>query len=266
MVISSRRTALRKAVNAYRAEHEGMRSWAHELLDRLASSDEAAEAFERLKLKDGREREFVSLCILVAQLARRFPELISKMRAQLKRLKRLDKAITDLRSFVREQELSRSDLRSFVSEQQLSRSDLLIPRLDPLPMWGFLLDGFDAAPRLDLATPDDFAAVAAMTSGLELISEAIREQRHVIETVLAEYGATRKKHMKDAPTTAAIRHLKDGVRRFTGKPHGSALREFVPVIFGCEVPDDVVTYALRPLKKERVQAPANAPRKKRPTA
>jgi hypothetical protein len=252
MVISSRRTALRKAVNAYRAEHEGMKSWAHELLDRLASSNEAAEAFERLKLKDGREREFVSLCILVAQLARRFPGLISKMRAQLKRLKRLDKAITDL--------------RSFVSEQELSRSDLLIPRLNPLPMWGFPLDGFDAVPRLDLVTPDDFAAVAAMTSGLELIAEAIRKQRHVIETVLAEYGATRKKRMKNAPTTAAIRRLKEGVRRFTGKLHGSALREFVPVIFGCEVPDDVVTYALRPLKIERVQAPANAPRKKRRTA
>jgi hypothetical protein len=48
--------ALRKAVEAYRTEHKGMETWARELLERLARSDDAAKAFERLKLKDGRER------------------------------------------------------------------------------------------------------------------------------------------------------------------------------------------------------------------
>jgi hypothetical protein len=62
-----------KAVEAYRAEtkHYGkLDKGALELLDRLANSDKAVKAFERLKLKDGREREFVMLCIMVAQSAR----------------------------------------------------------------------------------------------------------------------------------------------------------------------------------------------------
>jgi hypothetical protein len=69
--------ALRKAVEAYRTEHKCMETWARELLERLARSDDAAKAFERLKLKDGRERQFLMLCILVAQLAREFSKRIS---------------------------------------------------------------------------------------------------------------------------------------------------------------------------------------------
>jgi hypothetical protein len=114
------------------------------------------------KLKDEREREFVGLCILVAHLAREFPKRISTQQKMVKRLKD-DKAITAL--------------RSFVSEHVGSRSNLLIPRLDPFPMWGFF------------QPPDD---AVAMMRGLELIAEVIKKQK----TVMAELGATRKKNIK----------------------------------------------------------------------
>ena len=219
-VVTARRppAALCKTVNAYRAEHEGMEWWALKLLDRLAGSQEAAKAFEQLKLKDGREHEFVMLCVLVAQLAREFPKRTSTQQKTVKRLRDLDKAITVLRSFVKEQlELP---------------SNLLIPRLDPLPMWGF------SQPRDE---------VVAMMRGLELIAEATKKRK----AVMAEYGATRKKNIEEARYIAAIRYLAKGVRRLAGKPHKEKLRDFVPVIFGREVPYERVTYALRPLKRAR---------------
>jgi hypothetical protein len=68
---------LRKAVEAYRAEakyYGKLDKWALELLGRLADSDEAAEAFERLKLKDGRGREFVEGCIFSRRIGPQVPE------------------------------------------------------------------------------------------------------------------------------------------------------------------------------------------------
>ena len=204
--VTARRTsaALRKAVEAYRTEHKGMETWARELLERLARSDDAAKAFERLKLKDGRERQFLMLCILVAQLAREFSKRISTQQKMVKRLNP-DKAITALRSFVKEYVLSRSSLSSF-------------------------------------QPPDD---AVAMMRGLELIAEAVKKQK----TVMAKLGATRNKNIEEAPHLAAIGHLKEGVRELTGKPHKSQIRKFVPAIFGRELSDESVTYALRARKK-----------------
>jgi hypothetical protein len=209
MIIPSQRIALRKAVDAYRGEQEKMETWAHELLDRLAGSDEAVKAFEGLKLNDGRERRFLMLCILVAQVASEFPKRVWTEQKMLKRLKGLDQAITALCSFVNEQRLS-------------------LPQLDPFPMWLF--------------PPDD---VVAMKRGLALIAEAIEKQK----TVMAEFGATRKKRQKHAPNIAAIKLLAEGVRRLTGKLHEPETREFALVILGSELPEKSVTYALRRLKK-----------------
>ena len=210
--------ALRKAVEAYRTEHEGMETWARELLGRLARSDEAAKAFERLKLKDGRERQFLMLCILVAQLAREFSKRILTQQKMVKR-RNPDKAITALRSFVKEYVLSRSNLL-------IPQSD---PFPDPFPVWGFFQPPEDAV---------------AMIHGLNLIAEAIEKQK----TVMAEIGATRKTNIKEAPNIAAIRHLKKEVCRLTGKPRIPALFELAKVIWP-KLPDESVTYALRARKK-----------------
>jgi hypothetical protein len=133
-------------------------------------------------------------------------------------------------------------LRSFVKEYVLSRSNLLIPQFDggddararvdrqPFPVWGFF------------QPPDD---AVAMMRGLELIAEAVKKQK----TVMAKLGATRNKNIEEAPHLAAIGHLKEGVRELTGKPHKSQIRKFVPAIFGRELSDESVTYALRARKK-----------------
>lgn len=81
--------------------------------------------------------------------------------------------------------------------------------------------------------------------GLELIAEAVKKQK----TVMAKLGATRNKNIEEAPHLAAIGHLKEGVRELTGKPHKSQIRKFVPAIFGRELSDESVTYALRARKK-----------------
>jgi hypothetical protein len=223
MVISSRRTAvprLRKAVDAYRAEQSNLKDWALELLDRLANSADAVQAFERLKLKDGREREFLMLCILVVELARTFPARILTEQNMPARLKRLEEAITDLRLFV---------------EKQVKQPGLLIPS-DGLPVWG---------PLPTMVFPDDFEAVTAMMRGLDLIADVIKKRRRIGETAVAELGATRKKHGENAANIAAIRLLVDGTRRLTGKPHKPELTKFARVILGAKLSDESVIYALR---------------------
>ena len=239
------RVALRKAVEAYRAEHEGwaragrkgMERWALELLDRLANSNEAAEAFGRLKLKDGRERDFVALCILTAEFARTFPKRISSEQEISAQLERHDEAV--------------SDLRKFIGGQMTRFSDFLVPQVlvvegqtDLLPSWGL---------RRTIDLPEEFGA---MMHGLDLIAETIKKRRHIGEDVMAEWRVTRKKRHENAGVIAAIRHLRKEVCRLTGKPHKRELTTLAPVILGkVNLSKDSVTYALR---KERVRVPNKA--------
>jgi hypothetical protein len=223
MSISSRRAGasrLCEAVDAYRAEQNKLNKkakleeWALELLDRLARSPEAAEAFGRLKLKDGRERDFLMLCILVGQLAREFPARISTEQKMLARLKRLDKAI--------------AKLRSFVEEQMTQFSDFVIPQFYPIPAWGFI--------KTIGGSPDDFKAVNAMTGGLDLIAKLIEKRRHIGKTVITAWRATRKTHPRNAAYLAAIKILGNGTRALTGKAHKRELRELAPMILGTDLP------------------------------
>ena len=217
---------LRQAIDAYRTEQQRkLNQQALELLERLANSADAAKAFERLKLKNGREREFLMLCIFVEELARTFPARISTERKMPGRLKRLDEAISNLRLFFNE---------------QMKQPFLLIPKTDSLPMWGLL--------RI---FPDDFDAVNAMMRGLHLIEDLIENRRRVSKTVMSAWRVTRKKHIKNAPNIAAIRLLAEETRRLTGKPHKRELHELAPVILGADLSDESVTYALRAPKKAR---------------
>ncbi len=221
------KATLCKAVNAYRAEakHYGkLDKWALELLERLANSNEAAEAFERLKLKDGRGRDFVMLCIFTAELARMFPKRISSEQDMSARLRRHDEAVRDLRLFVKNQMTG--------SPQIVPQTGS--PQTDFPPSWSL---------RRTIDLPEEFGA---MMRGLDLIAETIKKRRHIGEAVMREWRVTRKKRHEDAGNIAAIRHLKKEVCRLTGKPHIAEIRKFVPVIFGREVPSQ---YALRARKK-----------------
>lgn len=238
MAMNSRRAGarrLRQAINAYRTEQQGkLNHQGLELLERLANSSDAAKAFERLKLKDGHERKFLMLCILVEELARTFPARISTGRKMPARLKRLDEAISNLRLFLQE---------------QMKQPFLLIPKTGLLPMWGL---------HPIMVSPDDFDAVNAMMRGLHLIEDLIETRRRACKTVMSAWRATRKKHIENAPNIAAIRFLAEETRRLTGKPHKQELHELAPVILGADLSDESVTYALRAPIKSAFARPKNA--------
>jgi hypothetical protein len=221
---------LREAIKAYRTEQNGkLVKWALELLDRLANSSEAAQAFEELKLRDGCERNFLMLCILARELALAFPERVSTEQRMPATLRRLDDAI--------------SKLRLFVTDQMTRLSDCLVPQTNLLPSWGL---------RRTIDLPDGFGAVTRMMHGLDLIAEVIEKRRRLGVHIMAAWRATRKKQHKNAATIAAIRLLADGTRRITGKPHIKQLRTLAPVILDeVNLSDESVSYALRARKKAR---------------
>jgi hypothetical protein len=241
MAINSRRAGarcLRQAIDAYRTEQRGqLNQQAVELLERLANSPDAAKAFERLKLKDGRKREFLMLCILVDELARKFPARVSTEQDMPARLKRLDDAI--------------SELRMFVHEQIKQYSEFIIPQTDLLPMWGL---------HRTMVFPDDFDAVNAMMRGLHLIEDLIEKRRRVGKTVMSKWRVTRKKHLENGPNIAAIRLLAEQTRNLTGKLHKQELHDLAAVILGANLSDESVTYALRAPKKARSRGQKTAQR------
>jgi hypothetical protein len=209
--------SLREAVDTYRTEQKDkLDPSALKLLARLADSCDAGKAFGRLKLKDRQqEAKFLTVCILVEQLALTFPALILAEQKMPTRMKRLDKSIADLRRFVAEQTTPPSD------------SDLLT-------VW---IGGKSSA------------TVAAMTHGLDLIARLIELRRQIANNIVARLGATRKMHPTNASIIAAVQNLADGVRALTNKPHGREVADLAPVILGSELPDKSVAYALRVRKQ-----------------
>jgi hypothetical protein len=108
MAISPRRgdaVRLREAVHVYQVEQKDkLDKWALKLFVRLADSSDAGKAFARLKLKNpDEETNFLTLSVCVEQLARTFPAHIRAEQKMPARLKRLEKAISELRLFVAEQ-------------------------------------------------------------------------------------------------------------------------------------------------------------------
>ena len=228
MAISSRRAGashLRDAVEVYRAEQKDkLDAPALALLDRLANSHDAAEAFERLKLKDrpawrvSAQHAFLTLCIWTEQLARTYPERISVERKMPPRLKRLEKAVAELRRFVAEQTTPP-------------------PASDLLTVW------------IGGRTP---ATAAAMIRGLDLIGNLIKTRREMGKHYTARLGATRKQKHPSAAKNAAIEVLAKGVRQLSGKPHRRDVVELAQVILET---DDVfiesVDRVIRSRKQQR---------------
>jgi hypothetical protein len=206
---------LRETVNAYRAEHtDSLDKWALALLDRLVDSKDAAEAFAGLKLRDAdQEGRFLTLCVLVEQLARRFPSIVVSEQRLPVRLAKLDKAVSDLRSFVFE-------------------SAFVPPASDLLTDTRFTTTKF-AVRRL------------TMLDGLKSIAELIEDRRKEVGHTAIKLGATRDRHSANAAIIVAIRHLVVGVRALTGKAHHNEIGQLAPLIMGQELPDKSVTYAVR---------------------
>jgi hypothetical protein len=163
-------TVLREAVNAFRAKYsDTLDEWARGLLARLANSPNAAQAFERLKLKDHREEiEVLKTCIEAQELARTFANRIKIAKETLVYMEQLDTALAVLRKF--------------------------IIHLNQKKSW----------PYSGMFSPVIEDNKVTMVRGLELIADRIEMERCIAKESLARFGASRKSHIREAAENAAI--------------------------------------------------------------
>ena len=217
---------LREAIKTYRAQHnEELDGHTDKLLERMASSDEAAEAFERLKPKDhGRavdgQAAIIRACIEAENLTRTFPERVKKEKMKKEWLKRrrkaLRKAIATLRALLNE----------IISEQQKA----------PDPLW--------IRPK----APEDIVAMGLGLATFEMWIEYVAE--HVAGLNLFRLRVSRK---SEAPSKAlsagqfaAIGRLAEEVKYVTGRAHYGEIADLAGVIVKTEVfPEQVRRAAQR---------------------
>jgi hypothetical protein len=215
MAVSSRRAGasnLRDAIQIYRFEQqETLEKWARELLTRLADSPNAANAFDRLRLKDRRaEARVVRACVEAQNVARTFSRRLKQQKDVLVRAKRWDRAVAELRKFVAE-----------VADQKEPQRVGLVG----LDHWS-----------LSIFEPP--AQNAELKHALDLIASAIEWRRGIAEANMADLGATRDAYIKQAPENAAIWVLAAGVydaaRKppMPGKPHVREVADLAEAILG----------------------------------
>jgi hypothetical protein len=135
-----------------------------ESLARLSESSDAAEAFERLKLKStGDGFLILGEYIEAEQLFREFPQRITKSKATLAQMEQLENHVAELRKFV-DQLAQGARLQSIFERKQ----------------------------------------VAEMRRGLKLIANRIEAKRCNVKEGTPQFGLTRKTQSKEAAENAAI--------------------------------------------------------------
>jgi hypothetical protein len=166
------------------------------VLERLAASDDAAEAFDRLKLNDRRaEMHVLAACIAADYGARNFRSLVAKQQVA-ERVKRWNKAVADLRKLVVE-----------LAEEKEP------PRLGFVPgFWSLSI----------LQPPADNEM---LSQALDLIASSVEWRQAIAKANRAQLGVTRNAYMKQAAARAGVWVLAAGVDAatrkplLTGKPH-----------------------------------------------
>jgi hypothetical protein len=208
------RTKLRETIDAY--EHL-FDQRALKALSRLAENSDAAEAFERLKLKNtGDGVLMLGGYIEAERLLREFPQRVDKWNNTLTRMEQLASHLAELRKFVDEL-ADRARLHSI----------------------------FATFERQD---------AAAMKRGLKLIDNKIQARRRSIIEVTPQYGVTRKRQSKEAAENAAIWMLAEGVRRITSKPHMREVADLAEALLGKEVYLNRVRHIVRSRRKRYHEA------------
>jgi hypothetical protein len=210
MGISSRRAgarSLKVAIEVFRAEGgDRLDNRAVELLAHLADSLDAAKAFERLKLKDLSETtEILKICIEADDVACTFQQRVIKAKKTSARMFRIFTPVADLLVFVAE----------LIDEKENP------PAIDPL--------------STEISEPPE--NVRLIWHALSLLASHISSKGRSAEEELLKLGATRKSQIAQAPENAAIGWLAEGVRRVTGRPQFSAVRDLAEVVMGTEIPD-----------------------------
>jgi hypothetical protein len=245
---------LPQEVDAYRGEQKDkLDRWALALLDRLASSSDAAKAFERLKLESRNVTAFLVTCIQAENLARTFTQRITKAKVESARVESLDKAIVALCEFVDSQIAEQRDL----------------PPFDPLSMQGASeLLGWRADLTESAALKRGLHDLSGMKIVLSSIAESIVLSRRLAEGNMLRFGTNRKSQIKQAGQNAAMRWWADGMRRITGKPHAREINDLAAVVLGIrKLSPDRVAHAIRQRHyqksaRSRPKKGRNTPRKK----
>jgi hypothetical protein len=216
---------LKKIIAAYRGDRgDSLDRHACDLLQRLATDSDAANAFATFNVDDHSAKIILSTCIDSDLLARTFRHRIAAEQGLLARLDRLDKAVAELRGFID---------HTFGPPPD--------PRLER-PARSF--DRLSAFIYLD---PTD---VNKMRTGVYLIADQIAARRRVALETLSRIGKTRKSNQKNAGVIAAIGWLAEGVRRCSGHPHLRAVADLAQVVFGRDISIDQVRNAVRTRQRE----------------
>jgi hypothetical protein len=239
MAITSRRAGVPRlcdAIDTYRTEQKDkLDQWALKLLVRMAKSSDAGAAFELLKLDRRNVTPFLVTCIQAENLARTFPQRITKAKMTLIRAEPLGKAVAALRTFVDEH----------IVEQKNP------PAFDPLSMSGASeLLGRTAEPADSVALERGLYQIVEVKRALYWIADWIETDRRLAKHNMFRFGATRKSQIKQARQNAAIKWLAEGVRRVSGKPHLPAVADLAQVIVGTEVSVDRTRHVMRTRKRE----------------
>jgi hypothetical protein len=221
--------SLREAIKAYCAEQKKLDKPALELLNRLDKSPSAAEAFERLKLKDRRAEACVlTACIEAEDIARTFDQRVKNQKDVSMRAKRWNEAVAVLRKFASEVAEKKAPLRVVLAGLDLWSLTIFEPPADE----------------------------EALTRALDLIASFIEWRRGIAEANIAHL-ATRKRGIKRAGENAAIGVLAAGVydaaRKppLTGKPHLRQVADLAEVIFGTAA--EVSPERVREVRRKRHQ-------------
>jgi hypothetical protein len=180
---------------------------------RLSESSDAAEAFERLKLKNAGDSFLILAAIIDAeQLFKEFRQQVTKANSTLARMERLANAHAELRKFVAE----------LAEGARLHSLFATIERQD----------------------------VAAMKRGLKLIANKIEAKQCAVKEITPRLGITRKTQGKEAAENAAIWMLAKAVRSITGKPHVREVADFTQALLRKEVSLDRVRHVVRSRRQQ----------------
>jgi hypothetical protein len=264
---------LREAIELYLAQHnQELDEQARKLLRRLADSDEAAKAFERLKLKndDGEATDDSEAAIVRARqyeqtlkfLNRLGPEVIKHFE-QLKPRdhgKVEDAQVAIIRACIVTENLART------FPQRLKKLEERLPRkreerLARLKWLGNATTTLRALLKqiiseqqkpldpLVVRGPETDEEIEAMKRGIALFERRIFFERDLVGRNLFWLKSTRKgktpSKTLSAGQIAAMKWFVEEVKRVTGKAHEGETRRLLNVLFGTEVSPEQVRDARR---------------------